>query len=115
MSDYLNQFIKPELLILVPVLYLIGIVIKNSKAPDRLIPYILGGISIILSAIWVFATCPINNWQGVLAAVFTTITQGILAAGASVYVNQLIKQAKKADEDKPEKSNNQKEPEQLNI
>lgn len=114
MPDYLNQFIKPELLILVPVLYLIGIVIKNSKTPDHLIPYILGGISIILSAIWVFATCPVNHWQSVLAAIFTTITQGILAAGASVYVNQLIKQARKADEDKPKKFDNKKEPVHLN-
>jgi hypothetical protein len=55
----------------------------------------LGIVSIILSALWVVSTGHITNYQDVTAALFTAITQGILAAGASVYANQLYVQANK--------------------
>ena len=92
-----NEFIKPELLILVPVLYLVGIGLKKSKLSDRFIPFILGGIAIVLSAAWVVATSNISTLQDVAYALFISITQGILSAGASVYANQLYVQSKKKD------------------
>lgn len=98
METFINtikEFIKPELLILVPVLYLIGYGIKKSKIKDNLIPLILGGIAILLSGLYVFATSDINNAKDVAMAIFIAITQGILTAGASVYINQIYKQAKK--------------------
>lgn len=55
----LEDFIKPELLVLIPVLYLFGIGFKRSKIPDTLIPILLGAVSILLSASWVFATSDI--------------------------------------------------------
>jgi len=88
-------FIKPELLILVPVLYIIGMGIKKSKVADNRIPLILGLIAIFLSTLWVFTTSDIRNWQDAVSAVYISITQGILAAGASVYAHQLYVQAKK--------------------
>ena len=33
-----KEFIKPELLILIPVLYLIGMAIKKSEVKDKSIP-----------------------------------------------------------------------------
>lgn len=90
-----QEYIKPELLILIPVLYLIGAGIKKSNIADKYIPLILGGTGIILSVVYLLATEPIIGTQAVATAVFTAITQGILCAGASVYVNQLIKQAKR--------------------
>ena len=92
--DVMN-FIKPELLILVPVLYTIGLGIKKSNVTDKHIPLILGVISIFLSTLWVISTSDIKNWQDAVYAVFISITQGILTAGASVYVNQLYIQSKK--------------------
>ena len=92
--DIMN-FIKPELLILVPVLYTIGLGIKKSNVTDKYIPLILGVVSIFLSTLWVISTSDINNWQDVVYAVFISLTQGILTAGASVYVNQLYIQSKK--------------------
>ena len=89
-----QEYIKSELLILVPVLYMIGLGLKKSKMKDKWIPLVLGVVGIILSATWVAATSQIANIQDVAAALFTTVTQGILAAGASVYVNQLYVQAK---------------------
>lgn len=92
-----QDFIKPELLILIPVLYLIGVGIKKSKIPDRLIPVILGGCGIVLAAIYVFATTPCTSSMDVFMGLFTALSQGILCAGASVYINQLLKQAQEKE------------------
>lgn len=92
--DY-QQYIRAELLILIPVMYIIGMGLKKSKTADRHIPLILGTISIILSALWVFATEDLNSGKEILAAFFTAVTQGVLAAGASVYASQLYIQSKK--------------------
>lgn len=93
----LKEFIKPELLILIPVLYVVGIGLKKSKLSDTLIPLILGGIAIILSSAWVIATSDISTLRDIAYALFISVTQGILSAGASVYVNQLYVQSKKKD------------------
>lgn len=95
MYDILKEFIKPELIILVPVLYLIGMAVKKSTAADRFIPWILGAVGIICCAMYILSTSDISGWRDVLMATFTAITQGILLAGASVYVNQLTKQTVK--------------------
>lgn len=90
-----NELIKPELLALIPVLYFVGIGLKKSKLPDKWIPTALGIVSIVLSAFWVIATVEISGIQEIVSAIFTSATQGILVAGASVYMNQLYVQAKK--------------------
>ncbi len=92
-----EEFIKPELLILIPVLYIVGIGLKKSKLSDTLIPLVLGVIAIVLSAAWVIATSDISALNEVAYALFISVTQGILSAGASVYVNQLYVQLKKKD------------------
>lgn len=92
-----QEFIKPELLVLIPVLYFIGMAIKKSAIRDSWIPLILGGTGILLAGIYLFAVEEINGTQAVATAIFTAITQGILCAAASVYTNQLIKQAQKED------------------
>lgn len=92
-----EEFIRPELLILIPVLYVVGIGLKKSKLSDAYIPLILGGISIVLSAAWVIDTSDISTLRDVAYALFVSVTQGILSAGASVYFNQLYLQSKKKD------------------
>lgn len=95
--DIMN-YIKPELIVVTLVLYFIGIAIKKAKTiKDKYIPYVLGIISIMLCGIWVFANVPINTFQEILIAVFTSIVQGVLVAGLSTYVNQLIKQTNKEE------------------
>ena len=94
--DYLSNFIKPELLVLIPVLYIAGAGLKKSaRIADNLIPLVLGAISVVLALAYVLGTSTLSSWRDVLMAAFTAVTQGILCAGASVYVNQLIKQAEK--------------------
>ncbi len=89
--------IKTELLVLIPVLYLIGLGLKKSKLPDKWIPAVLGGAGVLLSAAWMLATGEISGMQEAASAVFTAVTQGVLAAGASVYANQLYVQVKKEE------------------
>ena len=86
-----EDYIKPELLILIPVLYLIGHFIKSTETiKDKYIPVILGFVGVFLSLLYVMAT------EGPsLMALFTAITQGILTAGAAVYTNELITQGGK--------------------
>ena len=90
-----QDYIKTELLILVPVLYFLGVGLKKSKLPDKWIPFILGLSAVVMAAIWVVATTEISGLQEAASAIFTAVTQGVLVAGASVYVNQLYVQAKK--------------------
>ncbi len=92
-----QDYIKTELLILIPVLYFIGIGLKKSKMPDKWIPISLGVTSVVLSAIWIVATTDIFGFREIAFAVFTAVTQGVLVAGASVYANQLYIQAKKEE------------------
>ena len=89
----IQEYIKPELLIMVPVLYGTGMMIKNTETiADKWIPAILGIMGILLAALYVLAT-----EGGSLMGAFIGITQGILAASAAVYINQLGKQSKKED------------------
>ena len=84
----MTDYIKPELLILVPVLYILGEIMKHTeRIKDNYIPAILGAAGILLAFIYVTAT------EGIaLIGVFTAITQGILVAGAAVYADQIVKQ-----------------------
>ncbi len=96
--NYIKEYIKPELLILAIVLYFLGIAIKNTEViKDKYIPIILGIIGVLISAIYVIATTDISGYKEVLMVIFTSIVQGILVAGTSVYVNQLIKQNQKEE------------------
>ena len=92
--DY-RDYICTELLVLIPVLYFIGLGVKKSKVPNKWIPIILGISGIVLSSLWVLSTKTITNYQDFAAAIFASITQGILVAGTSVFVNQIIVQSKK--------------------
>ena len=51
----------------------------------------------MLCAVWVMATSEIETAKEGAMAVFTAVTQGILVAGLSNYVNQIIKQIHKPE------------------
>ena len=91
--DVFKEMIKPELLVLIPVLYFIGMAVKQTnKIKNEFIPVTLGIIGIVISAIWIFANVQVYSAKEILMGIFAAITQGVLTAGAAVYVNQLIKQ-----------------------
>lgn len=98
MMEQILNYVKPELVVVAVVLYFVGMGLKQSQAvPDKYIPIILGVIGIVICGIYVVATCSLSGVQNVAMAIFTAIVQGILVAGLSTYVNQIIKQANKEE------------------
>ena len=96
--ESIMNYVKPELLVVAIVLYFIGIGLKKTQViKDKFIPFILGAGGILLCAIWVLATCPLGNGSEIAMAIFTAIVQGVLMAGLSTYVNQMMKQANKKE------------------
>mgnify|MGYP003459616244 CR=1 FL=1 len=96
--EQIMYYIKPELVVVAVVLYFIGVGMKQSEAvKDKHIPLINGLIGIAICALYIFATCRCNSVQEIAMAMFTSITQGILVAGLSTYVNQIFKQAGKKE------------------
>ena len=96
--EQIMNYVKPELIVVAVVLYFIGMGMKQAQAvKDKYIPIILGGTGIVLCAIWVLATSPLGTGQDIAMAVFTAIVQGILVAGLSTYINQIIKQTNKTE------------------
>lgn len=87
------EFIRPELAVLIPALYALGAVLKNTeKIKDNYIPLILTAVSLALACLYVIGT------EGVSAvSVFTAIVQGLICVAVAVYTNQLLKQAKSDD------------------
>lgn len=97
MEQILN-YVKPELLVVTVVLYFIGMGFKKAQAiKDKYIPLLLGACGILLATIYVIATCSLSNTQEIAMAVFTSIVQGVLVAGLSTYVNQVVKQLNKVE------------------
>ena len=89
----ITDYIKPELIVVALVLYFAGMWIKQSETvKDRFTPLINGGLGIAICGIYVLATSTCQSGQEIFMAIFTAITQGILLAGLSTYVNQIIKQ-----------------------
>lgn len=98
MLDIVQEYVKPELIVVGIALYFIGMAIKKSEAvKDKYIPFILGTVGIVLALIWVLGTSVFDGWQSIMLAIFTAIVQGILIAGFSNYINQLIKQSQKSE------------------
>lgn len=93
--EYTN-YIKPELLVLVPVLVFVGYCLKTSTAvKDKLIPALLAAAGVVLAAVYVLATTNIAAPQDGAQAVFTAIVQGLLCAAGAVFGDQIVKQHRK--------------------
>ena len=78
-----TQYLKESALVLIPALYIIGMIIKNTeRIHNKYIPIILLG-------------CGIAGAVGLLGFNMQAVIQGILVTGASVYTDQVVKQCKK--------------------
>ncbi len=93
------EYIKPELLSLLPVLYIIGASLKRSSFADWKIPFVLGGAGIILATVWLLANGVPDGAGGVLKLLAFGTAQGLLCAGATVYAHNLVKQYGKRNGD----------------
>ena len=76
-------YVKENALILIPVLMIIGLIIKNiQKIPDKWIPVILLPLGIV-------GAMALGGWT------VDSAIQGILVTGVTVYGHQVVKQLKK--------------------
>lgn len=98
MSEWMN-FVKPELLALIPALWCLGMIVKRSEIADRHIPKILGVSGVVLAAMYVVATMDGYTVQTVAMGMFTACVQGGLCAGMAVFGDQIVKQEHKKGED----------------
>ncbi len=91
--EQIMNYVKPELIVVAIALYFLGMWLKQAAfVKDKIIPLVLGIAGIFVCGIWVMATATFSTGQDIALAVFTAIVQGILVAGLSTYVNQIIKQ-----------------------
>lgn len=95
--DYMN-YVKPELLVLIPVLVFLGCVAKRSAViKDKFIPALLAAAGVLLAGLYIMATTTLAAPQDVAQAVFTALMQGLLCAAGAVYADQCVKQSKKSE------------------
>ena len=79
------NYIVQNALILIPALYILGIILKSTqKISDKYIP-----ITLLIFGV--------AGAIGILGVSVDSIIQGILVTGATVYTNQLIKQSEKKE------------------
>ena len=92
----LTNYVRPELIVLIAILYCIGVAIKKTESlPDCSIPFVLSGISIIICGIYIFAVADTpKNYHEILIIIFDIIVQGICTAAVAVYIHQIQKQGK---------------------
>ena len=96
--EQIMNYVKPELIVVAVVLYFLGLGVKQSQTiKDKYIPLVNGVVGIVLCGVYVLATSSCHTGQEIAMAIFTAITQGVLVAGLSTYVNQIIKQTGKPE------------------
>ena len=88
------DYIRPELLVLIPVLYLVALALRKCGVAERWLPLVLGGVGVLLSLLWVVATCEVECAKHIAMAFFTALTQGVLATGASLLAERVGKRKK---------------------
>ena len=82
MDINLMDYVVEQALILIPVLYVLGIMLKNTKKiEDWIIP-------------WILLLAGVGGSIAIMGFNINAIIQGILVTGATVYTNQLVKQTK---------------------
>lgn len=89
--EVLNQYIRSELMVLVPVLYFVIKILKKSRVNDRYIPLLTCTLSVALSGIYTFSMVCGFTLHSVLLSVFSSITQGIILAGCALFSAVLVK------------------------
>lgn len=77
------EYISENALLMIPVLNVIGMIIKNTeKIPDKYIPLILLFFGIVGAV-------------AIMGISAESVVQGVLITGTAVYGNQVFKQLKK--------------------
>lgn len=99
--ENLLTFIIESYLPLIPVLLIIGYIMKKSiKVKDTNIPWMLCLVGVVFALLITVAAADLSTWQKVVNEITQGIIQGILVTGGAVLASQLIIQKRKANEEK---------------
>ncbi len=82
----LYEWIQPELLILIPVLYLISLATSRYRKISRNRPLFIELTAILLTGLYFYGTHDFGEVQQILQNTYGAITQGILLAGISLFL-----------------------------
>lgn len=89
----MTDYVRPEMLILIPALVVIGKIFSDADmVKNKYIPMLLGISGIVLSALYTISIYGLS-----LDGILSGIVQGILCAGTAVYGNQIYKQLGKEE------------------
>lgn len=89
----MTDYVRPEMLILIPALVVVGKIFSDSDmVKNKYIPMLLGISGIVLSAFYTISLYGLSP-----KGIFSGIVQGILCAGTAVYGNQIYKQLGKEE------------------
>lgn len=96
--ELIEELIRPELLVLIPVLIFLKLGLKKMAAfADRWIPLAVGAAGVVLALAYLAAAQPVSSGQEIAMLLFAGVTQGILCAGCSLFAEKLITRSKKDD------------------
>ncbi len=85
----MTSYIKPELLVLVPLLIETGSIIKQKFDGAKWVPIILLGEAIAIATIYGFIVTPCVGWHMVLdAVVITGVCHGAVAAFSAMGIHE---------------------------
>lgn len=85
----LDGYLRNELLLLLPVLFLSEWMLRRGKVSRRRSFYCLFLVSLILTAVYLLWVCPIESLCGFYACLIAVFLQGILLTGGSLFLHVL--------------------------
>ncbi len=88
----MQEFINPELIILIPVMTTLGNVLKTNSVTRWKIPVILCSISVLVTGLYTFSVNPMVNYQSIFHNGFITVVQGLICALTAIGGHQTYKQ-----------------------
>lgn len=74
--EMIQEYIDPQLIILVPMLWGIGMAVKKSSLQNRFIPFILLVCSCFVVMLHLFSAKVVLDSMAVSACIFAAVTQG---------------------------------------
>ena len=80
LAELLNEYIRSELIVVIPVLYFLGRILRRSKVLCKRIPGILLVVSLAVTALYNFYAC-----------LLSIVTQGVLLTGGSMFIHEMVK------------------------
>lgn len=94
MTDFIslvNKYVRSELIVLLPVLYILGRFLISEKVDQEKVNIVLLTVSVVLSGLYLFSALEMQDWKDILFAIFTSFVQGIILTGGVLFGNSLFK------------------------